>query len=253
VIWRGTLSIAVFIISYGVFLVSGIPASWALAKVEARLQPHAKVDMVDIRGSVWDGSGILALREIPLGRLNWHLSPWRLVTGRIHARLDLRGKHLAVQGQLNVGSSEIELKNVTGRASLPLLARVMEMSPSMTGTVRLRLQEAQLNRNHLLTSARGRLEVSRARLPRAGINLGTITLLLTPSKHGVTGKIGNSGGNLALRGEIFLFQNGRYTFRIYLKPSPGPGQTRLTGSLNALLGIPGPSGWYRYSGNGRPG
>lgn len=252
-IWRSTLAIAVFIISYVLFLIGGIPASWAMARVEARLQPHAKVQMVDLRGSVWDGSGVLALQGILLGRLDWHLSPWGLAAGRIHAAVDLYGEDISVRGQLNIGNGGIELRNVTGQASLPLLAHIMNMPPSMTGTVRLRLQEVQFNRIHRLTSAQGRLEVSRAHLPRLNLNLGTITLMLTTSKRGVTGKVGNSGGNLVLQGKILLLQNGRYTFRMRLKPNPGPKQTRLAGGLNALLGAPGPSGWYRYSGSGRPG
>lgn len=71
---------------------SMLPAAWLAAGLNRWVLASGRVTLVDAQGTAWNGNSLLAVSDgrqalgLP-GRLGWHLSPWRLLTGRLAVQL----------------------------------------------------------------------------------------------------------------------------------------------------------------------
>lgn len=245
---KSALSILVFLVSYTGFLAFDIPAGWVVSRVDSRLQA-AGVAVTAARGSAWHGSGEVALHGTPVGTLAWRTSPWPLVAGRLEAGLRLRGSAIEVSARVRDTRKGLRVTQLDGRAALSFLARLAGLPTALDGTLVARIREAVLGNGGTLESASGRLEAHAARLPRLGVSLGTLTLRVTPAGDGIHGRFRNTGGDLAVAGELTLKPGGAYAVRATLKPRRG--QNRLRDALAAVLGAPDVEGRYHYHATGR--
>ncbi len=246
------LTILLFIIAYGVFLIYNTPSGWMVARVNSQLAPvHAHIS--DATGSAWSGQGQLELDGIELGRIHWRTHAWPLVTGRLEANLRLQGNDIEAQGLLTANHSMLRVDGLKGRTELALLARIAGMPKTAEGTLTADLKTVRFSNRGLLQDARGEIDVHNARLPSLDVSLGTLFLRLNGGKNGNTvhAVVNNTGGDLDINGQLMLNDGNRYTLIAYLKPHAGQKNDPMRDALSAMIGSPDKQGRYRYVTSGR--
>lgn len=245
---RVSAAVLAFLLSYGGFVLAGVPASWVTHRLNTRLA-GADASVVNVHGTAWHGSGQLDYARSALGTLTWTTSPWPLLTGRLSAALRLRGSDVTARARVSAGQGKIVISDLHGRATLPLLARLAQLPTALTGTLVAHIPDATIDAKGGLASARGRVEAHGARLSDLGVNLGTLVLKVQPSNEGIRGTFTNSGGDLQIDGNLTLGEAGNYTLHATLRP--GRGQNQLRDGLAAMLGPPDGQGRYHYDTSGR--
>jgi len=244
--------IALFLITYGVFLIYNTPSSWVISRIDTQLAPlQARISAP--RGSAWSGRGQLEVGSINVGRIDWHTRVWPLLTGHLQAKLNLQGNNIDAHGELNASRSRLRVDGLKGRADLALLARIAGMPNTAEGTLTADLKSVGFSRRGLLQEARGEIDIHKARLPSLNVDLGTLFLHLTGGKNSNTihAALKNSGGDLDINGQITLNDGTRYTLIAYLKPHAGQKNDPMRDALSAMIGAPDAQGRYRYVTSGR--
>ncbi|GAB0056237.1 hypothetical protein SIID45300_00542 [Candidatus Magnetaquicoccaceae bacterium FCR-1] len=126
--WRGQVLFG--LLCYGVFLMAGMPASWAYGQVAGWI-PFARLE--GVRGTIWSGgfSGLI-LGATRLGGGVWRLAPEALPSGRlaIDFTLGAPGGVLHVAGRAGLeGVSALFAEGVTVEAEVEALRGVVGMIP----------------------------------------------------------------------------------------------------------------------------
>lgn len=173
-----------------------------------------------IGGTVWRGEvQQLQLREYPLGRLNWQLSPWDLLVGDVAAEFALSREEASLQGRANAPFSgeSVSLEALRGRIPLSLLQPHLAMIPlPLDGVVSLRLDQVEV------AGDKPRLErvVGRIVWHQAGVlapqplAFGDLQIELNTDDAGaIEGKIGDSGGPLRLQAILTVDEGGDYRLK----------------------------------------
>lgn len=246
------ITIFLFLIAYGGFLIYNVPSAWLISKINPQLAP-AHAQLSDPRGGAWKGSGQLLFNGTPLGRITWNTSLWPLLSGHLEARLRLQGNSINAHGRLDADKKQLLVTRLKGRADLAQLAQLANLPPQARGTLVANLTRIRLSQRGRLEGAEGRIDIEGTRLPDLGVNLGTLHLLLSPgsSINIIHGTITNNGGDLDISGRIDLYNGIRYTLIAYLKPYPGSKNDSMRDAFAALLGSPDAQGRYRYTASGR--
>ncbi len=95
-----------------------------------------------VSGSVWNGqAGMVRVRNVPLGQLEWNLHVLKLLTGRVSAAVAVKQGNAFAQGEISAAvNGRITLSDVS--ASWPLAALAAAGLPAgWTGTANARLSE----------------------------------------------------------------------------------------------------------------
>ncbi len=244
--------IALFLVTYAVFLIYNAPSDWVISRVNSQLAP-VQAHIGNPRGSAWSGHGQLEIGSIDLGRINWNTHLWPLITGHLEANLRLIGNDIEAHGRLDASRSLLQLNGLKGSADLALLARIAGMPNTAQGTLTADLQTVRLSQQGLLQDAQGEIHVHKARLPSLDVNLGTLSLRLSGTKTGNTihAVLNNSGGDLDINGRITLNNGSRYTLNAYLKPHAGQKNDPMRDAFSAMIGSPDAQGRYHYVTSGR--
>ena len=66
----------------------------------------AGIDLLDVSGTLWQGSGQVLVAGVAVGRIGWSFLPGRLLNGELGYHLSLTGDDLALQGRLHAGMTE---------------------------------------------------------------------------------------------------------------------------------------------------
>lgn len=241
------LGLAAFLLA----LVATLPARQAYGLVQSRLG-NLPLTLHEVGGTVWSGqAGALAYRSTPLGALQWELSPWRLLLGRLALAVQLQDDAGAVSGRITVHSDgSAVLREVTGR--LPA-GRFMLFNPGLPiaadGIIALNLEEAQLPAEQA-PALRGTVVWSQALLVAGQpLRLGDLKLTLQPGEDGgTTGVLADAGGPLEINGTLSLDKGRNYRLEAKLRARP-EAEAGLGNALQ-MLGRPDGRGYYtlRYSG-----
>ncbi|MGH8225385.1 MAG: type II secretion system protein N [Gammaproteobacteria bacterium] len=243
------IAILVLLASYVGFLAANAPAAWVIAQAQPQLEA-AKATLSDVRGSAWNGSAELGLRDEDLGRLHWQASFWPLITGHLNADVSVQGSELKLSGHIAGAGQTLQLSHVKGEAALPVLARLAGLPGGLSGTLTADLDKVAF-KQQALQSAQGNLVAHGVGVPDLGVSLGTLTLNLYDSGSGVQGKLANSGGDLELAGTLSLITSGIYVLRATLKPRGNSAKSnQIRDALAAVLGAPDSSGHYHYNATG---
>jgi len=91
------------LIGAGVFLVLLVVFAPA-GLLRGALPQAGPVQLLDLRGSVWQGSARLLLSGQPLGTLGWRLRPVTILQGRLGYHLSLKGSEADLDGQVAAGT-----------------------------------------------------------------------------------------------------------------------------------------------------
>lgn len=87
---------AVFLVLLVVFAPAGL--------LRGALPQSGPVQLLALRGSVWQGSGRLLLSGQPLGKLRWRLRPVTILQGRLGYHLQLTGAEADLEGLVAAGT-----------------------------------------------------------------------------------------------------------------------------------------------------
>lgn len=74
--------------------------------IQMLVPADAGIDLLDVSGTLWQGSGQLLVAGVAVGRIGWSFLPGRLMGGELGYDLSLTGGDLALQGQLHTGAAE---------------------------------------------------------------------------------------------------------------------------------------------------
>lgn len=234
----------VFLITYIIFLISGVPAGWAVSRVDAHLSA-VDAAVVAAHGSAWHGGGRLQVGGVAVGVLSWSASPWPLVAGHVQAKLRLHGSRVNATARVRVGRHRLRLSGLQGRAALPFVARLAHLPATLHGTLVAQIAELSAREDGVLAAATGALVARDVRLPRLGVSLGTLTLQLATDHGVIHGTLANGGGDLTVAGVLTLRPGGRYALHATLRPHAG--RHRLRDALTAVLGAPDANGRFHYA------
>lgn len=107
------------VLFYLVFLLASLPAAW-LVRVATALS-RGVIEISDPRGTVWNGSGDLAITPRRtahhLGRVNWQIQPLWLLTGRLKLDVSAKGNGIDTNTRLSLGFTGLRFEDLD--ASFP--------------------------------------------------------------------------------------------------------------------------------------
>lgn len=248
---KSIITIVVFLVAYGTFLISNVPSGWLVSRLNPQLAA-AHASLSDTRGGAWTGSGQLAVNGTPLGRLSWDADFWPLLTGHLDADVKLQGNDIRARARVKAQRKSVRMTNLKGQADLQMLARLAHLPPEAQGTLVADIKLLQVTPQGAIEAARGNVNINGTRLPDLGVDLGTLHLILryTGPNQGIQGAISNDGGDLDISGQLHLYHGNRYSLLAYLKPHPGSKNDPMRDALAAMLGKPDRLGRYQYRVNG---
>ena len=129
---------------FALFAVLQMPAAWLLEKY-APDTPYVQ----HVSGNLWQGSAIwqLPVSATPLtGAAEWSWQPWHLLLGKLGAEVDISSEQTRLNGQVKVGSSSWQVKNISGKIAPETLASVVDWqlpnAPIQVNNVSLKRQSA---------------------------------------------------------------------------------------------------------------
>lgn len=250
--WRW--HILLFVVAYAVALVATLPAVLALHWAEpvlARLPQRPLLQGVE--GSVWSGRAAQAsYRGMVLGELQWEISPWSLLIGRIDAEVRLNSVEGYLVGELSSGFSgeSVRLRGVNGQLPAATMKSLVPSLPVMpSGSFALNIDEAVIGASGL-RSLDGRVVWNKGgMIAPLELEFGDLVAELSSSESGIAGRIKDSGGPLQLAAELQLRGDGSYTFTG--KSSARPGAAPALGNSLWLLGQPDAQGMVPFHFSGR--
>jgi general secretion pathway protein N len=150
--WLRYLLLAVFF--YLAFLLITLPAAW-FAKAAASLS-RGVVEIGDPRGTVWHGSGQLAVASRrasqEVGRLQWQIHPLWLALGSLCLDVSVRdGARESAIARLNLGLSGIRIENLEAAFPASLVGHFHAAAGFIqpAGTVRLKSPLFEIQRGAL--------------------------------------------------------------------------------------------------------
>lgn len=247
--WKFILGgIFVYLISLLILL----PASHVHALLETRMTMPRQLGMHNISGTIWSGHiASLAWQGHTLGELNWSLSPWQLLRGRLQLQTLLQGSDTTISAQLQLRSDHsLHLQDLRARLPAAQLMTFNQGLPiAIDGVISLHLEKASLRLQDKL-SLQGKATWNQARLITGQpLNLGDLSLIFEPKNDGGSqGLLSDNGGPLEIKGNINLDPRGTYQFTAQLRARPGA-EDNLAQILQ-LLDRADSRGFYqlRYSG-----
>ena len=147
------------LVVFALFALLQMPAAWIVEKY-APQSPYVQ----QVSGNVWQGSLIWQLPQasIPLtGAAEWSWQPWQLFLGKVAADVDITTGQTRLDGQLAVGRSGWQAKDMSGKIAPETLASVVNWqlpnTPIQLNGVSLHHQSAAGEKTARFSEADGQL------------------------------------------------------------------------------------------------
>ena len=153
--------------AYLVFLVANLPAAWLGSALER--SSGGALALGEPRGTVWKGSGVLALRSggayRGLADIEWRCNPLSVFVGRLSIALSGAGSETRVRAGVNLGAGKGILTDVEVNVPDQYMgdvigdltskrARILGMEQSGAGMQRVRAHVPMAEMAHYATSLR---------------------------------------------------------------------------------------------------
>ena len=120
---RGTRLVVLGVVAYLVFLLVNLPASWLGLALER--STRGALSLGEPAGTVWKGSGLLALRSGGAFRgiadIEWRTNPLALLAGRLSVALSGAAPEAALRASVSLGAGSVRFRNVEVNAPAVLL------------------------------------------------------------------------------------------------------------------------------------
>ena len=242
---RTVTVIVLVIVAFAAILLARLPASWLLPAA------NANFSCASVEGSLWSGycSG-LTVRGVALGDLTWQLQSSRLLLGKLAAHVDLEHPPAtSARGDVEIGlGGTVVARNLT--ASLPLDPELLPaVPPTLTGTLYLDLALAKVTRQGVVSSLQGRIEAHDL-VDHSGYvtPLGNFAVTFPGGGPQPTGDLQDTGGPLAVAGQLVLTPQPGYDLSGYVTPRPSATQALL--NAIEILGSPDAQGRRQFGMSG---
>lgn len=240
------------VLAYAAALVVLFPARHAYSLAQPHIAKAAPLTLHELGGSLWSGRAAgTTWRSTSLGTLQWDISPWALLSGKVAAEVRLQDREGQLTGRINVTrDGHVTLRDLDARLPAAHLMLFNSGLPIATdGTIAVRLDEALLPPQGA-PALRGTVVWNRALLVAGQpLQLGDLRLVLQPGDGGGTrGTLSDAGGPLEISGTLVLDSNRSY--RLDAKLRARPEADAVLGNSLQLLGRPDGRGYHtlRYSG-----
>ena len=142
------------LILFGLFAVLQMPAAWLVEKY-APETPYIQ----HVSGNLWQGSAIwqVPLAATPLiGAADWSWQPWQLLLGKLGAEVNISSEQTRLNGQVKIGSSAWEVKDMSGKIAPETLANIVDWqlpnTPIQVNNVSLKRQSGSSDASDKSTS-----------------------------------------------------------------------------------------------------
>jgi len=127
--------------AYLVFLVVNVPAAWLGFALER--SSRGALALGDPAGTLWKGSGLLALRSggsfRGIADLEWRCNPLSLLTGRLSVALSGAAPETRLRASVSLGAASVRLQNVEASAPASVLEPALPAAAFAKPDGRLRL------------------------------------------------------------------------------------------------------------------
>lgn len=231
------------------FLLARIPARWVLAQAAPTLNLHAAT----ASGTLWHGSATeLQVAGVTLPRLDWNLSTWRLLTGRLAGQFDARLPDGFLRGNASISLGDsIVFSNL--EAAIPA-SRITDRIPAAQGLVSGGSISLQLKRLVItgegIQAAEGKASLSDLRVAYGyDDTLGTYAGEIQTGPNGkISGSAHDVSGPVMLQATLSLEQGSNYQVRGSLTARDENGQ--IAQALN-MLGRADARGAHPFQYSGR--
>jgi len=217
---RGLAFIIIGTAAYLYFLLANIPASTVYALVEKQMGHNEVLNLQGLSGTVWSGQAAQArIAKLNLGRLDWQLNLFPLLTGKLSLDVLTTGNDSRMQAGIKTGLSgrTLTINNMQGKLPVQLLMPFLYGLPiAVDGQIAAEIKHAEIEQGEKL-SVEGKLVWQNAALtaPQA-IKFGDLFLAIRPDKNGSKILLSDQGGPLAAEGTVMVKHSGEYKLNIYL-------------------------------------
>jgi len=194
---------------YLLFLAYLFPASlgWKLAPQSIK----AQVQLSGLQDSIWSGTASrVMINNTPAGKLEWQLSPWSLLLGRLSADIRLTRNRELVEGHVTLMPSGALMAE---DLNLNLKGETLHQVTSpylLHGSIEGHINTLSYQQGKTI-QASGKVLLKDAHIegPQS-LTLGQVTAAIEPEDEGSNVKIDNQASPLDIKGTLKLNGNGSY-------------------------------------------
>ena len=168
------------------------------------MKPSKTVTLSDLSGTIWNGhAGSIAVRERPLGQVDWHLHFKPLLESRRVADFAITGDTLKASGTLDRSPAGNRFDNLTFSVPASAAADILHIQGKAEGDIDGSAASLTLLDGWPTLLREGKARWIKAKL--ADTDLGTVEAAFDTTEDGkVTGTLKNSGGAAQFNGAIKL-------------------------------------------------
>ncbi len=226
-----------FIAAFAIFLIATVPAGFALQYLPANMP----LRLAGIDGSIWNGSAARASwQNQPIGRVQWQLSPFPLLLGKLKADVDIAGEGVSAHGRLTASRDQvIVLNDTTIDADLAKLPLPPTLMATPGGKAHAIIEHARIE-NRWPTELDADITWQPARLLAPfELDAGKATLKVSSANNQLNGDLRTEGA-LDAKGKLTLSRNGAFSANI--KVAPTQDTPRELRDMLPMLGRPDSKG-----------
>jgi general secretion pathway protein N len=188
--------------AYLVFLLANLPASWLGFALER--SSGGALSLGEPAGTVWKGSGLLALRSgggfRGIADIEWHTNPLSVLAGRLSVALSGAAPEAGLRASVSLGAGSVRFQNVEANASAALLEPLVPAAAFAKPEGRLRVLADSFE-----IGGAGVVGAATVEWIDAGVlqvrGLGDYRLQITGSGERAAVKLATLRGDLRLSGE----------------------------------------------------
>ena len=199
---RGLRLVILGVVAYLVFLLANLPASWLGFALERA--SRGALSLGEPAGTVWKGSGLLALRSggafRGIAEFQWNCNPLSTLTGRLSVALSGIAPETRLRASVSLGAGSVRFQNVEADAPASLLEPAIPAAAfaKPDGRVRVLADSFEVGGAGVAGAATVEwLEAGMSGLPR----LGDYRLQITGNGERAAVKLATLRGDLRVSGE----------------------------------------------------
>ncbi|SDU16827.1 type II secretion system protein N [Halopseudomonas salegens] len=238
------LTLGLAFVLYLLALLWQLPASIVWQRIAPDLP--ANVELEGLNGTLWQGQvARMTVNGVDQGGLKWDWRPMGLLRGNIALDLLWQPRNGEVSAHLLLGTSRIQLQDVSGELDAASMAEVNRAPFILAGSWLLDVPRLELIDLDQVSAAEGRLvwQGAAGGLPQP-LALGHLSATLGQRDGWLTLDLQDQGGPLGLQGDA-RWRPGQPMYldtRLQARADAEPG---LAGGLQ-MLGQPNAQGWIQW-------
>ena len=246
------MRVAAYLLVAGVLFVAAIAGFAPATLVDARVATlsEGQLRIADARGTVWNGRGVLTdARGAWQMPLTWRLSPLALARGVVEVELAPVAGTMPT-GLIRIDGGGVSLARFSAEIPAQALAALLPAREAIAlgGTIALSMPAFSFAGTRGSGTIAANWRHARVRTGGRALDLGAVNLALAAQDTRLSGRIGNSGGDVRLDGTATIAAN---SLTIDGTLTPAPDAPADVARLLAALGPADGNGAVRvaYRGN----